>query len=87
MPIPQSVRVPEYEVLIDGAAVRAGRQVAGVDELQQPLVTAEHRVGDVQVDHVPVHVAGLHLGPDLGQTAVVVLQPHLDPGGGSVNGS
>ena len=70
------------EIILHGTAVRAGWQVARVDELKQALVTPEHRVGDVQVDHVPVHVAGLNLRPDLGQAAIVVLQAHLDPGGG-----
>ena len=68
------------EVALGGRAVRSRRQVLDRDELQQPLVAAAHGVGDVQVDDVPMHVAGLHLRAYLGEAAVVVLQPHLDPG-------
>ena len=69
------------EVLLRGGAVRRRREVLDGDELQQTLVTAQHGVGHVQVDHVPVHVAGLNLRADLREPAVVVLQLHLDPGG------
>ena len=53
---------------------------AGVDGFQQSFVTSPHRIRHFHIDHVPVNVAGFDLGPNLGQSAVVVLQPHIDPG-------
>ena len=44
--------------------------------LQQPLVARLHGVGDLQAHDVPLDVADVHLGPDLGEPAVV--RPEVD---------
>ncbi len=68
------------EVARGGDAVRPRREQGGVDGLQDALVAPADRVGDLEVDHVPVHVAGLDLRAYLGEPAVVVVETDLDAG-------
>ena len=66
------------EVLSGRRAVRARWEIIGFDEFQQSFVTGQHCVRYFQIHDVPVDIAGLDLGADLSQAAVVVLQANID---------
>jgi hypothetical protein len=74
------VSVSGKKILLGRRAVRSRWEVGVVDGFQESFVTTQHRVRHFQIDHVPMDVARLHLSPDLGQSAVVVLHADLDAG-------
>ena len=68
------------QVLRRGRAVGPGRHFIDIDRGEKALVAAQDHVGELHVDHVPVHVAHVDLGPDLRQAAVVVFDPDFYTG-------
>ena len=68
------------EVLSGRGAVDAGRQHAVVESFQQAFGAGALEVDHLEVDHVPLNVAGFDLGLDLGDAARVILEQYLDPG-------
>jgi len=68
------------EVILGWRSIRPRGHGADVDQLQEPFVASTHRVRDFEVHDIPVDVADVDLGADLGEPAVVVLDVDPDPG-------
>ena len=60
------------EVLLGWRSIRAGSPHRRIERLEQPLVAASHRVGDLHGHHVPVNPSHVDLRPDFGQATVVL---------------
>ena len=70
------------EVFGGGGAIGAGRRQVIRNQLEEPLVASADGVEHLEVHDVPVDVAGIHLGADFGEAAIVVLPGERHPGGG-----
>ena len=65
------------KVVLGRFAVRPRRQLK-VQHFEEALVAAGHSIGELHVYHVPIHGPRIHLGAQLGEAAVVVLQANFN---------
>ena len=65
------------KVVLGRFAVRPGRHLK-VQHFEEALVAAGHGIGELHVYHVPMHGPCIHLGAQLGEAAVVVLQANFN---------
>ena len=61
------------KIVLGRFAIRPKRQLK-VQHFENALVAAGHGIGEFHIHHVPIHGPRIHLGAQLGEAAVVVLQ-------------